>query len=476
MSERNSGAAIEQTIAHHIATVRFEDLPAKALQATKEHILHTTATVLAGSAAPGCAAFMDLLLEWGGVSESSVLAWGLRVPAHHAAMANSLMGHAQDFDNNDDRIAYKTSVCAIPSALAVAERLGAMHGRDVIAAVCTGIDLGIRMGLAILPQPAHPTAHMLGPFAAATAAAKLLRLDDGAIWDALGLAMCGVSPAGSSTSGLSYSKRYLAGAASRNGVMAAMLAGRGFRARRAIFSGVGNYYRIIHGLDGALDIILDGLGEQFEVVNVGPKAFPCCRYTHGPVEAALAMTLEGDLRPQDVKEIRVTVGPRDYQIVFGGDGGLTSKQEPRSVVDAQFSIPYTVAAAIAQRRLFLDDMTEQAIARPEIIALAKRVVPVVEQSFDNWPADVKPSSVEIATVSGATCSRRIDYPKGNPRNPVPLDEMRRNFIECAARAVRPVPRERAERARDLIENLETCTDVRAITTLLSPPPHDAAPH
>jgi 2-methylcitrate dehydratase PrpD len=180
--------------------------------------------------------------------------------------------------------------------------------------------------------------------------------------------------------------------------------------------------------------------------------------------------LERNLGPQDVKEVRVTVGQRDYEIVFGGDGGLASKQDPRSVVDAQFSIPYTVAAAITQRRLFLDDMTEQAIGRPDVIALAKRVVPVIEQSFDNWPADVKPSSVEIATMSGATCSRRIDYPKGNPRNPVPFDEMRRNFLECAARAVQPVSREKAEQARDLIENLEKCEDVRAITELLSPSP------
>jgi len=470
MDERISESLIEQKIADHISEVCYDDLPPEAVQATKEHILHTIATVLAGSTAPGCATFMGVLGELGGTPESSVLGWGMRFPAHHAAMANSLMGHAQDFDNNDDRIAYKTSVCAVPSALAVAERLGVVHGRELIAAACTGIDLGIRMGLAIVPQPAHPTANMLGPFASATAAAKLLRLDGSAVWDALGLAMCGVSPAGVSTGGLSYSKRYLVGAASRNGVMAALLAARGFHARRAIFSGVENYYRIIHGRDGAIDVLLDKLGECFEVVNVGPKPFPSCRYTHGPVEAALLMTLERNLRPEDVKEVRVTVGPRDYEIVFGGDGGLASKQEPRSVVDAQFSIPYTVAAAITQRRLFLDDMTEQAIGRPDVIALAKRVVPVIEQSFDSWPADVKPSSVEIATVSGSICSRRIDYPKGNPRNPVPFDEMRSNFLECAVRAVQPCSREKAEHARDVLENLEKCEDVRAITELLSPSP------
>jgi 2-methylcitrate dehydratase PrpD len=468
MSDSKEREPVEQKLARHIAETRFEHLSAAAVRATKEHILHTTATVLAGSAAPGCAEFMALIGEWGGKPESAVFGWGVHVPAHHAAMANSLMGHAQDFDNNDDRIAYKSSVCAIPAAFAVAERKGVVHGRDLITASCVGIDLGIRMGLAILPQPAHPTAFLLGPFAAAAASAKLLDLDESAIWDALGLALCGVAPAGSSTSGLSYSKRYLAGAASRNGVFAALLAARGFRARRDIFAGAGSYYRAIHGRDGELAVLLDELGHRFEVVNVGPKAYPCCRYTHGPVDAALAMTLENDLRPVDVAEIRVTVGARDYQIVFGGEAGLLAKQEPRTVVDAQFSIPYTIAAAITRRRLFLDDMTEQAITRPEVVALARRVVPIVDQSFDRWPADVKPSSVEIATTNGKSHRLRVDYPRGNPRNPVSFDEMRRNFLDCAARAFRPLSRDRAERARDLIENLETCADIRAISELLSP--------
>jgi len=247
-----------------------------------------------------------------------------------------------------------------------------------------------------------------------------------------------------------------------------MLAARGFRAQRDIFAGGDSYYRVLHGRDGDLGVLLDRLGERFEVVNVGPKAYPSCRYTHGPVDAALALTIENDLRPTDIAEIRVTVGARDYQMVFGGEAGLADKQQPRSVVDAQFSIPYTVAAAVTRRRLFLDDMTEQAITRPEVVALAKRVVPVIDQSFDRWPNDVKPSSVEIATVSGKSSSRRVDYPRGNPRNPVAFDEMRSNFLECAARAVHPLPRDRAERARDMIENLETCADIRTITELLAP--------
>lgn len=473
IARRATGAKkepVELEVARHIVSTRYEDLPADAIRATKEHILHTIATALAGSSAAGCSEFMTFLKARAGKPQSSVLAWGGRVPVDEAAMANSLMAHAQEFDNNDDRIAYKSTVCAVPAALAVAESLGRVHGRDLIVATCIGIDLGIRMGLAILPQPAHPTAYMLGPFVAAATAAKLMRLEPLAIWNALGLALCGVSSTGVSTTGLSWSKRYLAGAASRNGVSAALLAAEGYLAQRPVFSGADNYFRAVHGRDGDLGALMNNLGRRFEVVNVGPKAYPSCRYTHPSVDAILALTIENDLQPADIAEIRVTIGSRDYQSVFGGDDGLAAKQAPDNVVDAQFSIPYTVAAALTARKLFLDDMSEKAIARPKVIALARRVVPVVDPSLDNWPFDVKPSTVEVRTVRGASFRRRVDYPRGNPINPVPFEEMRRNFLGCAEYAVRPLPKKNVERALGLIETLEKCTDVREIALLLTPRP------
>ena len=464
---KNDIESIEGVVARHIVETRFSDLPAEAVIATKEHVLHTLGTVLAGSGAPGCDALIALLQELGGKQEATVLGWDMRVPAHYAAMANSTMGHAQEFDNNDDRIAYKSSVCAVPGGLAIAERVGKTSGRDMLTAVCVGIDLGIRMGLSIQPQPAHPTAANLGPFASAASAAKLLGLDELQTWDALALALCGVATVGSSTTALSFTKRYHAGAASRNGVFAALLASKGFSARQEIFESPRGYFHGIHGREGDLSILTEELGKRFEVVNVGPKGYPSCRYTHGPVDGALAIVRAHDLQPDDVAEVRVTVGPRDNDCVFGGVEGLVVKQLPKSVVDGQFSIPFTVATAIVRRRLSLDDMTEAALKDADVLAVSQRVFPVVDRSYDDWPSDVKPCRVEIRTRNGQVHSERIEYPKGNPRNPVSHDEMRGNFLDFAGRAVRPLPKGNAERALDLIERLETVPDVREIAALLS---------
>jgi 2-methylcitrate dehydratase PrpD len=462
-----SSEAVEQTIARHIVSTEFASLPAAAVAATKEHILHTMATVLAGSSAPGVAELIEVLRDFEGRPASTIVGWDLRVPPAYAAMANSMMGHAQDFDNNDDRIAYKSSVCAVPAAFAVAEHLGSITGRDLLTATCIGIDLGIRMGLAVRPYPTHSQSPELGPFAAAAVAARLMKLDEDQVWDALGLALCGVATVGVSTSGMSYSKRFEAGAASRNGILAALLASKGFKARQPVFVGHGNYFKSVWNTEADLDVLLENIGEIFEVVNVGPKPYPSCRYTHAAIDGTLALAREHALHADDIEEVRVAVGRRDFEVVFGGTERLAVKQAPPSVVDAQFSIPYTVATAIINRRVLLEDFSPDAIRRPEVIALARKVKPDVRADLDIWPITVRPCEVEITTRRGERFAKRVEYARGNPLNPVPLEEIRENFISCARRTPFQLSNENVLAARDMIENLEIVSDIDGILERLS---------
>jgi len=246
-----------------------------------------------------------------------------------------------------------------------------------------------------------------------------------------------------------------------------LLAARGFRARQGVFAGPGNFFRGAWKSEADAARLLGGLGRGFEVVNVGPKGYPSCRYTHAAIDGALAIAAAKDFAIGNVERIRVAVGRRDYDVVFGGDAGIGLKQTPQSVVDAQFSIPYTVATALVRRRVFLDDFTADAIRRPEIVAIAQKVEPVIREEFDAWPYDVKPCEVEVTTRDGRRHVQRIDYARGNPRNPVPHEEIRANFLACAERTPKKLPRENVERARELIETLESVKDVREITRLLS---------
>ena len=123
-------------LARSLIDTSFDNLPPEAVQATKNHLIHTLGTILAGSSTAGCGTVTKLINGWGGSPQSSILVFGSLVPAPHAALVNSVMAEAGEFQNNDDRINYKSSVCAIPAAWATAERLGGVSGKELITAVC----------------------------------------------------------------------------------------------------------------------------------------------------------------------------------------------------------------------------------------------------------------------------------------------------------------------------------------------------
>ena len=109
IEEGNWTMDAEGLVVRHIVNTRYEDLPPEAAQTTKEHLLDTIGVAAGGFSAPGCKLLLDQMREWGGKEESSVLVFGGKLPAPSAALVNGTMGHARDFDDNHDTIAYKSN-------------------------------------------------------------------------------------------------------------------------------------------------------------------------------------------------------------------------------------------------------------------------------------------------------------------------------------------------------------------------------
>ncbi|MFQ5851678.1 MAG: MmgE/PrpD family protein [Candidatus Binatia bacterium] len=463
----SGGVNVTQRLAQYVVRTTFDDLPQEAVQATKEHLLHTLGTVLAGAGAAGILLILDLVREWGGCPESTVLVHNLRVPAPNASLVNSAMAHAHEMDENDDRIAYKSSVAVIPGALAVAESIGGMSGKAFITAVCLGVDLGIRIGLAANPKPTHAHAPTLGPLAAAAAAAKLLGLDERGVFNALGIAYCRVAWSASATASPSLAKRLSAGLAAQGGVFAARLASKGFPAGGDVLRGRTGFFQTFRRQEGDVETLLSGLGERFEIVYVGPKPYPSCRYTHPAIDATLSILTDHPFAPEEVEEIKVWMGQRDMESV----GGVTpeqrrKKQRPEGVVDAQFSIPYTVALTLVKGRPTPKDFSGEAIRESRVLEIAHRVNPQLDLELERWPLDVKPQVVEIK-AKGEIFQKRVEYPKGNPRNPVPHNELRGMFRELASYSPKPISEQRLDEVLNLLDHLEEVEDVGALVQALT---------
>ncbi len=463
-----SGTLTKQ-IAGYLARTGFDALDTDALRATKEHILYTLGTILAGSSAPGITqALAGAKALSGGSQESTVLVTGEKLPAASAALVNATMGHSRELDINDDRIAYKSSVTVVPAALALAEKVGNVSGKDFIAAVCLGVDLGIRLGLATNPKPVHARAIALGPFAAAAACGKILGLDEMGIHNALGIAFCRSTVAGNSTAAPSLSKRLGIGFASQSGVVSALLASAGFPAAGEVFQGAAGFFQTFYRQEGDYDTLTDQLGSRFEIVLVGPKPFPSCRYTHCAVTGVLDLLRQHSVKVSDIQEVRVQIGERDMRSVGGwSEEEKKKKRRPEGVVDAQFSIPFTVAATLLSGGLSLEDFTDPKLRDEELLDLAVRVKPILNPELDIGPMDVKPQVVEIVMRDGRILSERVVYPKGNPNNPVSSEELVAAFRGMASYAAKPLRSEKIDDAISLALRLEEIRDVSALSKLLT---------
>lgn len=461
-------ANITQAIAEHLTRTRFDNLTDEAVRATKIHILHTLGTIVAGSGAPGVDQILTGVAKWGSKEESTVIVHGKKLPAPSAALVNSTMAHSCELDMNDDRLAYKSSVAVVPAALATAEMVGQVSGEELITAVCLGVDLGIRIGLAINPKPVHALFIALGPFAAAAASSKILQLNEAGMCNSLGVAHCRVAISGNSNVSPSLTKRLAAGFASHSGVLAALLAAEGFPAAGEIFRGPTGFFQTLYGEEGEPDLLLDGLGERYEIVSVGPKPYPSCRYTHPAITAVLAILQNNNIDPEQVEEVRVHVGKRDMHSVCGWEETQKRKRyRPEGVVDAQFSIPYTVAVALLKGKVSLDDFTEASIQDQRVLQFAQRVKPILDPQLDQWPLDVKPQVVEIFTRDSRVYSWKVEYAKGNPRNPVSFDELQENFREMAKYAAQPLSDEKIEKVISFVSAMEEVRDATLVTQLLT---------
>jgi len=168
--------------------------------------------------------------------------------------------------------------------------------------------------------------------------------------------------------------------------MAALLAAAGFPAIGEVFQGAAGFFQTFYQREGDYDTLLDQLGSRFELVVVGPKPFPSCRYTHCAVTGCLDLLRKHSIKASDIEEVRVQIGERDMRSVGGwSEDEKKKKHRPEGVVDAQFSIPYTVAATLLSGGLPLVLALETAGSSIESKLLSNAVLQSVQKVREGRP-------------------------------------------------------------------------------------------
>ncbi len=457
-------AAITKVVKHLTGT-RYEDLPAGAVASAKREVLDSLATALGGSTKAGVSELVDMVKEWGGRPQSTIIAYGLKCPAPSAARVNGTMIHALDYDDGHQVALVHIGCVAVSTCFAVAERMGKVSGKELITALALGGDFLARLGLASKPGSSalssgwHPTT-LFGFLGAAAMAGKLMGLDEEKMINALGLAYHQCGGAGSGVGDGALAKRMGPGLAASAGITAALMAERGITGDRDPLEGRTGLFNTYMGGDYDINILIADLGKRFEGVNIGDKPYPCCGLTHACIDATLALIMQHDINPDDIKEITVYGGDS----VYGLSNPPEIKRNPRTITDAQFSVPWVVATALANRKVTVDDFTDEALKRPEVLNISRKVSAVLDTSMNRH--GVGPGGVIIVMNDGTEYTEEVEHCLGSVERPMTFEDCAVKFRECAPSSVRPLPSDTVEKVIEMISQLEHLDDATEIVRLL----------
>ncbi len=462
---------VATTLARSIVATKYESLSPEVVAAVKGQIQDAIGLTMVGSVADGCPELAAFALDAGGKRESTVMVHGRKLPMAAAAMVNSAFAHAWDYDDTDDRTGNHLGAISVPSALAAAEARGGVSGKELIAAVCVGSDLGARILLATKEVLGKgPTTAATAPFVAAAAVGKVLGLDDFQMAHAIGLAFAQVAFGANALRGPSLTKRLKAGLGCRGGVEAAQLSRRGLTASLPdTFEGGHGFYQYFFGHDGDLDLLRAGLGTDFQVTKLSIKPYPCCRVNHGAVDCALSLVKDHHIQAADVEAVKVWLTPRGYGNLAGSGEPerVQQKRHPVGAIDSQFSIFWTVSTAILKGKVAVESFTDAALKDPEMNRLTDKVTCFPHEALALGARAITPARVEIRTKDGHAYSRELEFAWGHPSRPFGQDDLDRKFRENAAYAARPIPQKRVEDALAQLHHLEEVADVSVFARLLS---------
>lgn len=444
-------------LARFAARTRFDDIPGAVIDKVKLSFLDGLGVCLRGSTLPWTQKVRDVALADGGKPIASVWNSGAKIGLAGAVLVNSTAGHAFEMDDIHKEAIIHPNSLSVPTALALAEADPSIAGRDIVAAVTMGAEIGARIGnaatMALFLNGFHPQGTS-GAFVAAVTAGHLLKLAADEMQHAIGIA-------GSLGAGLMAAqegamvKRLHAGRAAQGGLTAALLAKRGFTGIPDVLeAGYGGFLSAIARTPNPARL-LDGLGSDWEAAKVGFKLYPNVTSIHAALDAMRA----------------AEVAARDIQSIEIGCSHMTFVHtawdyRPAGVTAAQMNMFYGIAVMALRGDVAARDYTDERIADPETLAVIPRIRVFVDDELEaKGPAFRHAARVTVHTLDGRTVKQEVLHRRGSPENPVAREDVERKFTANLTGLLTPAE---IDRLQALALSLETLPNADEIVKILLP--------
>jgi len=440
--------------------LKYQDIPEESTWEAKRFLLDSMGCALAAVKNEDMESMFRFTEKLGGTPEATVIGREGKTNASNAALMNCLLTRAMDYNDIywEEDPSHPSDL--IGAALASGE-VNRKNGKEVLEAIVVNYELMLRWCHA-----AHPGVREVGwhhaslvQFVSPVVAGKLYDLDHDQMVAAVGISSSSHFTLGGVVAGhLTNMKNTAAPLASQAGVIAAMIAKEGYTGPVEVFEGKEGVFEVISNVEWRPEWVLKDLGKEFMITKCAYKAFPTEALTHQPISAAIQVCQEGNLTAEDISEILVETTVRGADILSD-----PSKFKPKTKETADHSLPYVVAAAVADGNVLPSSFSDEKLKDPRIWDLLGKIKVVADPDIDAMFPGIKRARVTITNLAGESFTAEVDHAKGSPQNPMSDEEIVSKF---RANAGAVLSKEQQDKIIDLTWRFDELTDISSYMELL----------
>src|SRR5947208_10056580 len=459
MTSPTGKETITAAMSRWAAGLRFEQLSREAVHQAKRLLLDSLGCALGGYLQHDVKIALAVLDEIAGDGPATVIGTGKRVDPVSASLANALMIRCMDYNDIYWKQDPSHPSDIFPAALACCERARS-NGKELIVGLVLGHEFEMRLCEAAFPGIRERGWHhaTLTAFAAPIVAGRALHLTWEQIQHAIGISASRHCTLGAVTAGkLTMMRNTVDPMATQSGVLAALMAEKGYTGPEHVVDGKEGLTHCF-GPEWKLSLLTDGLGDSWRITQCGMKAFPTEALTHTPISAVLDLIKTNDLKPDQIQKVQIRSLARAADILSD-----PSKYDPHTKETADHSLPYVIAAALVDRQVTPAQFEMNKIMDPTIRAQLKKVEVVADPEIEKVFPALQRVIVNITTIDGRKLSKQLDYPKGDPRNPLSDAEIEEKFRALAEGVLSAKAQ---DKLIDAIWNLEKCSSVAKLMALM----------
>jgi 2-methylcitrate dehydratase len=437
--------SISRVISEFAVNLKYEDLPEDVIYEVKRYLYDSIGCAFGAYKTKDVNIIRDICKNMGGREEATVIAFGDKIPAVNAALVNSLMIRSLDFNDIYWKEDPSHPSDIIPAALSIAEMVGASMN-DVIVAIVLAYEFEQRLCLFAKPGIRERKWHhaTLTQFVSPVVAGKVLGLTVEQMINAIGISGSHNHTIGCPTAGkLTMMKNTVDPMATQSGVFAALMAQQGYSGTEKVFEGKEGFMDCFGGWNAKdekldpvkmkgregesewswdVDALIGGLGKSWKILECSMKAFPTEALTHTHISATLKTIISHDIKYDEIESVTITTIARACDILFD-----PHKYRPESRETADHSLPYCIAAAIVDRKITTQSFSDEKLKDPRIWEVIDRIKGDASIEFEKMFPAKQPSKVVVKTKNGREFSEYLEYPKGDPREPMTMEDLENKF-------------------------------------------------